>query len=513
MVRNFVIRMSTMLFVFSFLACSNKPPSPKNEKGGLISVDSKWAELPKGEPFPWNDADGFYPHKDNPYGFDRHTKPRAGNKEDSIVYASVASRSISVKFYKDEVKVTTNEDGLANLKINKIVGLPSEYEYYICNPAFRDTVVKNIDNSKSEQTYKFTNDMENELKKVALCRKDKNGGIAIMQELHIHTYDWKGYSFLPIYYNGGANDEKNALVMSYEFWDGFSEVYKQAMVYPSIGNFVPLKGTVINARVRGTYPDICSKGDIENIRRDIHEKIEEDKSLPRRIIFQLGLPTKRFWPLKEGADGNIEICGVPEEVPIKDKDYDMVGMVKSGKDCNVPDADIRWSSGDNKLYLKSKFGGELILATDSLFKELKLEPECLGMAEVFPNSLGQQYVEELRSTALATTMMDRGKNFAFVILPWRGEDTKRIAHHELGHTMGLGDVRTDLPGTGDDNPKSEQGNIMFYKTQTGYKLRQRSMPIKNREDTLGIFPPIGNENQWNCLQRKSNSCVYEDWHF
>jgi hypothetical protein len=140
------------------------------------------------------------------------------------------------------------------------------------------------------------------------------------------------------------------------------------------------------------------------------------------------------------------------------------------------------------------------------------------MAETFQDPLNRQYVEELRDDNVkATTLMDWGNGIAFVILPWHGEDTKRIANHELGHTMGLGDVRTDLQGTGDDNPKSEQGDIMFYKTQVGYKLRQRAMEIADTVKMSGNIkpPPMGYENQWDCLQRKSpeKSCQHQNWLF
>jgi hypothetical protein len=514
MIRNFVICINVIFFAFSFLACMRDPPPPEDVEGNLIHIDSKWSELPKGESFPWDDTDGFYPHKDNPYGFDRHTKPRAGssNRGDSIVHASIASRSISIKFYKDEVKVTTNEDGVATLKINKLGGLTTEYEYYICNPDSPDTTER-IDKSKTEQIYKFTNDME----KTALCRKDKNDGIKIMQELHIHTYDWKGYSFLPVYYGTGTNNERNALVISYEFWESVSDVYKQALIVPSIGNtLINIKNrNFINARVRGTYPDDCSEGDIKNTRLEIYENINKN-NLPKRVIFQLGLPTKRFWPLKLANDNiNIAICGNPETEPEKDREYDMVGISQLKSDCiYYSGATILWNSGDNKFYFK--FSGEQpMLATKSLMDTLKLDIKCLGMAETFPETLGRQYVEEIRSNAMATTIMDYEKDIAFIILPWHGDDTKWIANHEMGHAMGLGDVHTDLPNTGTDNLKSEQGSLMFHKMQTGHKLRQRGMPIKDNKDTFGIFPDIGRENQWDCLQRTSpeNSCIHQNWLF
>jgi len=148
------------------------------------------------------------------------------------------------------------------------------------------------------------------------------------------------------------------------------------------------------------------------------------------------------------------------------------------------------------------------------------KPECAGMAESFPYSLGSQYVGEFNKNTLARTWMDVGNRIAFIVLPWHGEDTKLIAYHELGHAMGLGDVYENLPGADNDNQTSEQGNIMFFlsenKQHKGHMLRQRKVPIKNPEDNLGLGRvPMGDENQWDCLQRKSpeSSCVIQRWLF
>ncbi|MDR3000951.1 MAG: hypothetical protein LBU89_06770 [Fibromonadaceae bacterium] len=515
--KNFVIYMSVMFSLLSFFACSSKP-SPSNERGRfvLIHLDSKWGELPKGEPFPWEERDGFYPKEKHPYGFDRHTRPRAGNKEDSIVHASIAGNSISVKFYGEEVKVTTNEDGVANLKINKIGGLPSEYEYYICNPAARDTIVESIDNSKIEQDYKFTNDMENDVKKNALCRRDRNNGVRVMQELHIHTYDWRSYSFLPVYYDkGNANDERNALVISHEFWNGFMEVYKQALIYPQLNGTalqITSSDNAVLTKVRGEYSG-CPEGGIVAMRNRVAEMITSEH-LSNRAIFQLGLPTKRFWPLKEDSNGNISVCGNPEIEPQKDRNYDIVSIDPNG--CRIPNASIRWSSEDNKFYLTSTFGDVLAPATINNFPEL----QCTGMAEVFTDPLGSQYVGEFSENTLARTWLDPNNRITFTALPWHEEDTKLIAYHELGHAMGLGDARMNLPNISEDNASSEQSNLMFYlfqkRLKKGHLLKSRSIEIA---DTAGGSvirpPPIGYEKQWDCLRRESpeRTCAIQRWTF
>jgi hypothetical protein len=84
-------------------------------------------------------------------------------------------------------------------------------------------------------------------------------------------------------------------------------------------------------------------------------------------------------------------------------------------------------------------------------------------------------------------------------LPWHGDDTKLIAHHELGHAMGLNDIYLDVnfPFNA-DGKTSDQSNIMFYQLQKGHILRQRSIDIYKDAKLSSVK---GKENQWDCLHR------------
>lgn len=405
--------------------------------------------------------------------------------------------------------IIQGKEGFVTLKINQGYGsaLPARHEFYICDPTseYPYKLIGNIDNSKKEQTYKFTDDLVNEVRKIALCKGNTAGESEIVQELHIHTYHWNEYNFLPIVI-GTPTSERNGLVASIEFWDKYRDVYKQAITAPVHSHgVVNIKGqvTYLYTRARGAYPDSCLNGDINDIYDMYLEMAMKDSNMPKRAIFQFDLPYKRFWPLRKDDNNNIVICGNPDfnNKPYENQDYELV-PIKAG--CSIPTEIpiVNLNGSNNKLYMKGS--QQSVAAT-------QFSPKCYVMAE----SSSSSYIGEFRSdNTLATTFMNRGNGTAFVILPWRGEDTKWIALHELGHTMGLGDVRTDLPSTGDENSKSEEGSIMFYKMQVGYKLRQRNMEIG---DTINAStnPPIGDENQWDCLQRRAQdrSCSRQDWLF
>jgi hypothetical protein len=513
MVKKVIVCVFAVFFAALFLACSGKV-SPEYKIVKPVHLNTKWTELPKGESFPWEDSDGFFPDKEHSYGFDRHTKPN--NKEDSIVHASVVQKGSVLVSLKDK-DIIQNKDGFVKLKINQNYGgdqLSVKYNYYICDPASSypyDTIAV-IDNSENEQTYRFT-DYEEDVKRIAICRESESG-IQLVQELHIHTYPWKEYDFLPVYYsNGGKPEEKNALIASYEFWESAREIYGQALVAPSIEKVLEIKKKDhLYTRVRGTYStnyssdDYCKPGgDIHNAIIGMHEEAIGN-GLPKRLVFQLSLPTRRFWSLRANNLNNIVICGSPDEMPSKDSDYAIVPL---SNDCPVPNKFIRWKSSDNRLYLVSydSIHEELVPAT-----AINLDFSCAGMAERRDYNR-EYYVGEMSVDLLAETTFGKyTSGISLTILPWSGNSTNLIASRELGKIMGLGYVHTDLPWIGDDNPNSEQNNIMFHRFQLGgHKLRQRVVPVSNYFYDTGI----GYENQWDCLQRKTldQSCSHQDWLF
>jgi hypothetical protein len=518
MVKKIIAWVSVVFFTTLFLACSKKPPPPEYKLVKPVHINIKWTELPEGESFPWEDSDGFFPNEEHFYGFDRHTKPI--KKEDSIVYVSVVQKGsiLTSLEKKDTIK---SKDGFVTLKINQDYGgdqLPVEYHYYICDPTspYPYKMIEDIDNSKNKQSYKFT-DYE-EVKKIAIC-KESEGMVQIIQELHIHTYPWKKYDFLPVYYsNGGSPDEKNALVASYEFWESSRDIYKQALVAPTIKDIIEMKNKkYLYTRMRGTYIvsnpydiNYCSLGgDIFNANFAIQKEVT-NRGLPNRAILQLNLPTRRFWSLKRSSSGNdIVICGSPEEMPSYDVDYVIIPLNESNElndGCDVPNNKyIRRNGSDGKLYLVS-YNNTFVPAT---MKDLN--PRCVGMAE--PKNYEREYYVGEMSYGLyvETTLINKGPRISLTILPWSGEFTSLVANRELGKAMGLEYMDMDLSGIGDDNPNSEQNNIMLFHLQLGgYKLRQRSVPVMDLSPT-----GMGYEKQWDCLQRISpqQSCSHQDWLF
>jgi hypothetical protein len=525
MVKKAYILVLAVLFIVLFLACSKKPPAPEYRLVKPVHINIKWTELPEGESFPWENEDGFFPSSDHSYGFDRHTLP-GDEKEDSIVHVSVAQKG-SVLTSLEKKDIVQNKDGFVTLKINQDYGgsqLPVEYYYYLCNPesSYPYDMIDFIDNSKNEQTYKFTS-YEEDVKKIAIC-KENNGIVQIVQELHIRTYPWRKYDFLPVYYsNGGKPDKENALIASYEFWESSREIYKQALVAPAINVDSVLelkKKDRLYTRVRGTYStefnniNYCTpRGDIFNADFTIQKEIA-NKGLPRRAILQLNLPTRRFWPLKANNSGNIVICGSPDEMPLKNRDYSIVSL---NDDCKVPSARVRLGN-DDKLYLVTydnnvndpnfNFEPQLTPATEFNFSNFS----CAGIAEG-SDYKQEYYVGEISNGLYAETTVINSRS-SLTLLPWSGEFTSFIASRELGKILGLGYVYEDLPGlpgTGDNNPKSEQNNIMFFNFKLGgYKLRQRNVSVEDVSPT-----GMGYDNQWDCLQRKSQekSCSSQGWLF
>jgi len=517
MVKEIYILVLAVFFTALFLACSSKPPSPEYRLVKPMHINIKWTEVPEGESFSWEDSDGFFPNEEHLYGFDRHTKP--SSKEDSIVHVSVVQKgSILTSLEKEET--IQNKDGFVNLKINQNYGgneLPVEYYYYICDPEspYPYNLIEAIDNSKNEQTYKFTS--YEKVKKIAICKESENG-IEIVQELQIHTYPWVKYDFLPVYFsNGGKPNEKNALVASYEFWESSREIYKQALVAPSIKNVLELKKKDwLYTRVRGIYStetnniNYCApRGDIYNTYFTIQKEII-NKGLPSRTILQLNLPTRRFWLLKNDHLNNIVICGSPDEMPLYDRTYAIIPL---NDNCDVPKKSVRWNRSDGKLYLVTyssdyyDFEPQLVPATGANISD----PTCVGMAEL-EDYKKEYYVGEMSyNSYVETTFINEMSRVSSTLLLWSEEFTSLAASRELGKTVGLGYVYKDLPGIGDDNRNSAQNNIMFFHLQLGgYKLRQRSVPIMDLSPT-----GMGYENQWDCLQRKSpeKSCSHQDWLF
>jgi len=503
MVRKIVVCIFATFIANLFLACggggSDDPTKPIEEGGGfvLIDIDDKWGELEATDTLKWTGNEGFFPDKEHPYGSDRYPNPRKDSINDNIVYVSVLN----------------GKSGIINLRIVTGAG----YKYYICDPTSKD-IIENVDNSKSEQKYPIT--AKDEVKKIALCR-EYEGIIQKIQELHIHPYEWETYKYtLIIMGNDNSEKPENMLIQSKPFWEGFQKIYDQALVkgmatnlisigYPTIakittytdsaGNITRRDTTKVNKKYLltkvvnlDTSVKSCKDAvsDLYKIRESYYGYRKKDMSIPPRAIMQLGLPTRRFWALKINNDNSIVVCNSKEK-PSETEDYEILPIKEN---CIVPDATMHWNS--NKWYIR--INGKSELATKN-----NLDPECAVMVKQSVDVLDKQYLGEFNGygeiDGKAITLTDTINNIATVILPWHGDDTKLIAHHELGHAMGLNDMYLDVnfPFNA-DGKTSDQSNIMFYQLQKGHILRQRSIDMY-KDATLSSVK--GKENQWDCLHR------------
>jgi hypothetical protein len=324
--------------------------------------------------------------------------------------------------------------------------------------------------------------------------------ITKVQELQIHRYNWREYNFYV--HTFGNSETRNRFTENQNFWWEFDAVFEQAIVkhgyfFRNSPQSVYLPGQIrprgyVLSRARGNYDNDyayervkCAEGDIG----EAMNEIEKEAYLEKKAVLQVDYPTKRFWPLKIARNGyQIELCGTPDflENPTRSQsppiylELEPLPNPPSRLFCEysiVPGAAVLWREQEKAWYLMyDNDPNSVEMATID-----NAHPECAVFAERGTYALGRQYVGEISDSRRGSEMVrNLNKRVAIAILPWQGtlNDTKRIAFHELGHTMGLDDVR-------------ERGNLMFYSSNEGSIRLQRNLTsnTNNRQ-----------ENQWECLQ-------------
>jgi len=487
MVKKVIVCVSAAFFAIAFLACSSKP-DPKEEKLHLISLDNDWTQITKGEPFPWKEMDGFFQSDSHPYGFDRHPKPKLGSREDSVVYVSVLK----------------GDSGKVALKINQDYGsaLSQLYDYYICEPAYPYNAISSIDTSE----YVFA--PKDSVETIALCRTSE-GRAEKVQELHMHSYSWKEYDFyVYIMGNEKAINDRDQMANSNEFWDFFDKAYGQAIVKHgnTYGEFVSAGAVKIKnspdaaeesvnrhyilSRANGKYDpkDSCMLGDILEINEKIISRTAGGGT--KRNLIQVAYPAKRFWPLTFDGNNNIQICGEPTDSPVG-----RVLELEPIADPKCPataKASVTRDINRGIWRLRYKNGREEDATTSNV------DAKCMVFADT---ALSDKIGESPGAAAITWTWSPKA---SVVFLPWNGNLTAKLALHELGHTMGLDDLKEDslsvqieyLYGFPISNIDSEEDNLMHENLDSkAYKLRKR-----------GIFPKDttkpGKEYQWDCFHNK-----------
>ncbi|MDR3000612.1 MAG: hypothetical protein LBU89_05035 [Fibromonadaceae bacterium] len=505
----FIFSVFFAFFAFFSSACSW--PKPKEEPLNLVFLDHEWTQSTEGSPFPWDSIDGFFPNKEHPYGFDRHTKP-GNNRLDSIVYASVLDGGY----------------GKVNLKINQGPGnsLGSFY-YYICDPESKYPYrsLATIDNLINEQSYTFTASIaeDGDVKKIALCKVDKVG-TEIVQELHIYPYNWKDDYDFYIYILGDSlnGDSRHQLLRSEEFWDLFDTVFSQAVVkYGRLfGEYKTVDRGYILTRVNGRYTGCANSSAINEAVSYLSTNALRGGQ--KRNVIQVGYPTKRFWPLRGDGNGNIQICGTPilDQSPTRpDLELELELETLPNSECSKIEADVIRDRSRGVWMLRYKDGKPEEIATVD-----NVNLDCMVFADA---NLGDYVGEIGNSAALATPYLYT----TIVIQPWLGDSTAKTALHELGHTMGLMDILREPPSYTEYN--DEENNLM---TQGGgaKSLRLRKRGIQAIEEIFSLasadcsyiftldgvevdserWEEAGVESelkcieyQWDCLHNVKGACI------
>jgi hypothetical protein len=379
--------------------------------------------------------------------------------------------------------------------------LAENYGYYYCEPDRLDTL-RNLDYIPADE--KAEHEIEiaaSSPSRIGLCRKEFGGmHITKVQELQVHRYNWKEYNFYV--YTFGNRDTRNRFTENQSFWREFDDIFGQAIVkndyfFKNSSQPVYLPGQVrqreyVLSRARGNYDNDyayervkCAEGDIG----EAMDEIENEAYFEKRAVLQVDYPTKRFWPLKIGRNGyQIELCGRPDFIedptrqqsppiylelePLPNPPYHLFCEYRID-----PGTPVFWYEPDQSWYLiYGNNANDIELATID-----NAHPECAVFAERGTYALGRQYVGEISDSRRAAEMVRKpDKRVAIAILPWQGtlNETKRVAFHELGHTMGLDDVR-------------ERGNLMFYGSSEGSTRLQRNLTSNTNSRQ---------ENQWECLQ-------------
>lgn len=528
MVKKIIACVLIAFFVSLFLACSKRPP-PKEEPLNLISLDNSWTQITKGEPFPWDSLDGFFPNKEHKYGFDRYP---AYNGDDYVSVYNIVNNMTDSLFKASNIDSTYNfilanvngvntdsivyisvlngDSGKVNLKINqRNDNLSDSYDYYICKPDYPYEVIATIDNSKKEIPYTVPS---NE-KVIALCKKS-DVGTQKLQELHISSYNWQIYDFY-VYILGDStkiSDERHQLLNSTNFWNLFDSVYAQAVVKHDssrlFGEFKAMDKGYVLTKANGNYSNCAYNSDIDNAVEYVKRNIRNGG--PLRHIIQVGYPTKRVWPLKVDGNNKIQICGTTKENPVDNLELET---------SNCPEAKKTKASVSRK--------GDVWVLNDTLTATGdNVDTECMVFAEA-KNDENDIYVGEVKiygnkntTSAVTFPYIDTGYLKIFlsfiVIQPWLYATTAKTVLHELGHSMKLLDIESIFPSyAGKRN--NEENNLMLQGGDTkSLKLRKRGIFTLNGLG-VGLGMSIeganiglrGLEYQWDCLHGISGACGFD----
>jgi hypothetical protein len=495
MVKKIIVCVLVVFFADSFLACScnlfakcssEEVKKPKDEPLNLVTLDhDAWTQVTDGKPFQWKNEDGFFPNENHIYGFDRHTEPKSGSSEDSIVYISVLKG--------DSVTVT--------LKINQEYGSSlKHYDYYICKHTQLDKSIGYIDTSKTKLQYTFT--PKDSVEIIALCKKS-DVGYQKVQELHINSYNWKTYDFY-VYILGDEKNmsERHQLLNSIKFWSLYDSVFGQAIVkYGKLqGEFKTIdRGyilTIAENKNKSTcgYYDFINYMDIGKAFRYVYDNAKAGGQ--RRNIIQIGYPTKRFWPLMYDENSNIQICGEfdPSLDPtLNPNQFDLELEILPDSKCSKAEVSIIRDKNINVWKLKYKDGRPDEIATKNNIKK-----DCM----VFADARLGDYVGEVKGVLAIT---EPRLIASIVIQPWLDSATTKTALHELGHTMGLFDLLQEPPSYNNES-NNEQNNVMIQGGPTK-SLHLRKRGIMTIDVTyFGITNKGGLEYQWDCLHKEPKAC-------
>jgi hypothetical protein len=469
MVRKTFICVSLALFAALLLACS-KPKTDNSEKS-----DSQDTSLPPG----WDSAAGFFLHGDHKYGFDRHTDDPSG---DSVAYASVLA----------------GDSAVAAVKTNKEAG----FDYFICKPGQnRIDSVKSIGSSRNYR-YAVATSAANAGDSLifALCRRVDEDRTEIVQELRVRPYKWRDDFDFHVYILGdsASSEDRHQLLNRDAFWNTFDSVFRQAVVKHRriTKKFIPASKGYILTKAEGwwyqgnTY-DTCGSDNISDVSRAMNEIVSSASNADRkRAIIQVGYPTKRFWPLRTDASGNIQICSHQDSVS---KFRLKLEPIPNPKVTCPPFTNASVSKSGGIWKLKYSNG------TEAIANEVNVNRECAVFAE---DSLSN-YVGEVNynNEAWAAMFGPINNNVSIAVEPWLGDSrlTARLALHELGHTMGLVDIYNNDNNSGTYDIGREN-NLMGY--ADNYKLRKR-----------GMAPPGDNYNYVKCADyyKDKNKCMEYQW--
>lgn len=500
MVIMFLIPLALCLLI----GCSGKP-SPEIDPPGFEFIDANlsWPVIPNTETegFSWTTA-GFLPHEEHPYGFDKHPKPKQHVPEDSIVH----------------IAVLANAEGIVNTFVDPLVYESSTgYVYGLCDLESRKLIRELQPDSKGNDEYIFYGSDAGNADSIGLCRKlesSNEDGYIIYEKLKIHSYGPSQKEIALFVLGNGKN--VSDFVQSTQFWENaVPKVYNKnihyphlAYIYQSIPQNVDLykdeTGNVIDSTTRSTnylkihvlntdsscYESI--KDDIDNAVEDIRN-FSQDKNISRTIL-SLTWPTRKIWTLKYDDNGFVQLCGAPSDSPENASEIQLIAAING----------IEYTP--YFVHKKGNYWVALKKGENNQNIEDTLTMENLNIEQmVFIESGHSQPVDNpylgyhlSSSTAKAVTIFVEKNNsdspydydFAYILLPWRNEQTGRTLLHEMGHAFGLIDVNDTL--THDSN--SNQGNLMHWSDdRKGVALRNRPMDARRID--------AATERQWDCLHR------------